>query len=51
MNVYDDDSTNSFDNLQTATEFYEKWKACFKDANFEMQEWEINNCDIQKYID
>ena len=51
MNLYVDDSANSFDNLQVAIEFYEKSKACLKDANFELRKWATNNCDAQKYID
>ena len=44
MNLCVDDSTNSFDKLQTAIEFYEKSKACLKDANFEWRKWATNNC-------
>ena len=51
MNLYVDDSANSFDNLQIIIGFYEKSKACLKDANFELQKWATNNCVIQKYID
>ena len=51
MNLYVDDSTNSFDNLQIVIGFYEKSKACLKDANFELRKWATNNCVIQKYID
>ena len=36
MNLYVDDSTNSFNKLQIAIEFYEKSKARLKDANFEL---------------
>ena len=48
MNLYVDDSTNSFDKLQTAIQFYEKSKAWLKDANFELQKWATNNCVMQK---
>ena len=50
MNLCVDDSTNSFDKLQTAIEFYEKSKTCLKDANFEWRKWATNNCAMQKYI-
>ena len=51
MNLYVDNSTSSFDNLQIAIEFYKKPKACLKDENFELWKWATNNCDMQKYID
>ena len=51
MNLYLDNSTNSFDNLQVAIEFYKNSKACLKDANFKLRKWATNNCVIQKYID
>ena len=37
MDLYVDDSTSSFDNLQIAVEFYKKSKACLKDENFELR--------------
>ena len=51
MNLYVDNSTNSFDSLQIAIEFYDKSKACLKDANFELRKWSTNNCVMQEYID
>ena len=51
MDLYVDDSTNSFDNLQITIEFREKSKGSIKDANFELQKWATNNCVMQKYID
>lgn len=50
MNLYVDDSTNSFNKLQIAIEFYEKSKACLKDANFELWKQATNNCVMQKCI-
>ena len=50
MNLYVN-STNSFDNLQIAIEFYGKSKTCLKNGNFELQKWATNNCVMQKHID
>ena len=46
MNLYVDDSTNSFDNLQIAIESYEKSKACWKDANVDLRKRATNISDM-----
>ena len=50
LNLYVDDSTNSFDKVQQAIEFYEKSKSCLRDANFDLRKWASNNIDMQKHI-
>ena len=37
LNLYVDDSTNSFDTVETAKEFYEKAKSCLKEASFDLR--------------
>ena len=51
LNLYVDDSTNSFDTIETAIEFYEKSKSCLKEANFELRKWATNSFEMKKLID
>ena len=51
LNLYVDDSTNSFDTVETAMEFYEKSKSCLKEANFNLRKWATNNFELKKFID
>ena len=51
LNLYVDDSTNSFDTIETAIEFYEKSKSCLKEANFELRKWATNSFEMKKFID
>ena len=51
LNLYVDDSTNSFDTVETAIEFYEKSKSCLKEANFELRKWATNSFELKKFID
>ena len=50
LNLYVDDSTNSFDTLETAMEFYEKSKSCLKEANFDLRKWATNSFELKKFI-
>ena len=51
LNLYVDDSTNSFDTIETAIKFYEKSKSCLKEANFELRKWAKNSFEMKKLID
>ena len=51
FNLYVDDSTNSFDTIETAIEFYEKSKSCLKEGNFELRKWTKNSFELKKFID
>ena len=51
LNLYVDDSTNSFDTIETAIEFYEKSKSYLKEPNFELRKWAINSFEMKKLID
>ena len=51
LNLYVDDSTNSFHTIETAIEFYEKSKSCLKEANFELRKWATNGFEMKKIID
>ena len=51
LNLYVDDSTNSFDTVETAMEFYEKSKSCLKEANFNLRKWVTNSFELKKFID
>ena len=51
LNLYVDDSTNSFDTVETAMEFYEKSKSCLKEANFDLRKWATNSFELKKFID
>ena len=51
LNLYVDDSTNSFDTIETAIEFYEESKSCLKEANFELRKWATNSFEMKKFID
>ena len=51
LNLYVDDSTNSFDTIETAIEFYEKSKSCLKEANFELRKWATNSFEMKRFID
>ena len=37
LNLYVDDSTNSFDTVETAMEFYKKAKSCLKEASLDLR--------------
>ena len=45
LNLYVDDSTNSFDTIETAR------KSCLKEANFELRKWATNSFEMKKFID
>ena len=51
LNLYVDDSTNSFDTVETAMEFYEKSKSFLKEANFDLRKWDTNSFELKKFID
>ena len=51
LNLYVDDSDDSFDTVETAMEFYEKWKSCLKEANFDLRKWATNSFELKKFID
>ena len=51
LNLYVDDSTNSFDTVETAMEFYEKSKSCLKETNFDLRKWVTNSFELKKFID
>ena len=51
LNLYVDDSTNSFDTVETAMEFYEKSKSYLKEANFNLRKWATNSFQLKNFID
>ena len=51
LNFCVDDSTDSFDTIETAIEFYEKPKSCWKEANLELQKWTINSLELKQFIE
>ena len=51
LNLYVDDSTNSFDTIEAVIELYEKSKSCLKEANFELRKWATNSFELKKFID
>ena len=51
LNLYVDDSTNSFDTVETAIEFYEKSKSYLKEANFDLRKCATNSFQVKKFID
>ena len=51
LNLYVDDSTNSFDTVETVMEFYEELRSCLKEANFDLRKWAANSFDLKNFID
>ena len=50
LNLYVDYSSNNFDTIETAIEFYEKSKYSLKEANYELQKWATNNFELKKFV-
>lgn len=50
LNLYVDDSTNTFDNFDDAVEFYNKATAVLGDASFDLRKWATNNPDLRNII-
>ena len=51
LNLYVDDSTNSFDTVETVMEFYEESRSCLKEANFDLRKWAANSFELKNFID
>ena len=51
LNLYVDDSTNSFDTVETVMEFYEELRSCLKEANFDLRKWSANSFELKNFID
>ena len=51
LNLYVDDSTNTFNRVEDAIEFYKKSKSALADANFNLRKWATNSKKIQNFID
>ena len=51
LNLYVDDSTNSFGTVEIAMEFYEKPKPCLNEANFDLLKWATNSFELKTFID
>ena len=49
-NLYVDDSSNSFDDVQECIKFFEISKKCLSDANFILRKWNTNDPDLQKFL-
>ena len=51
LNLYVDDSTNTFNRVEDAIEFYKKSNSALADANFNLRKWATNSKKIQNFID
>ena len=51
LNLYVDDSTNSFGTVEIAMEFYEEPKPCLNEANFDLLKWATNSFELKTFID
>ena len=50
LNLYVDDSTNSFNNISEAVEFYKKSTDALAEASFDLRKWATNSKEIQDVI-
>ena len=50
LNLYVDDSMNTFNRVEDAIEFYKKSKIALADASFNIRKWETNSKKIQNFI-
>ena len=50
INLYVDDSTNSFNNIKEAFKFHEVSKNVLKEASFELRKWASNNPELTDMI-
>ena len=51
LNLYVDDSTNTFNRVEDAIQFYKKSKIALTDASFNLRKWATNSKKIQTFID
>ena len=51
LNLYVDDSTNTFNRVEDAIQFYKKSKIALTDASFNLRKWATNSKKIQNFID
>ena len=48
--LYMDDTTNSFKDIDTAIMFYNKIKMCLTEGGFELRKWETNDSTIRDFF-
>ena len=51
LNLYVDDTSNSFNSTEQSFNFYKISKTCLLDANFQLRKWATNVKTLQKLID
>ena len=50
LNLYVDDLSNSFNNVEDSFKFYEVSKKCLAEASFQLHKWATNNDELAKLI-
>ena len=50
LNLYVDDLSNSFNNVEDSLKFYEVSKKCLAESSFKLHKWATNNYELAKWI-